>query len=233
LIGRYLSVLVLKVELFLLYFLSKTTKTYRGLKFGDFDLRGFKRILPHKPLIIEIGANDGSTTKEFIEIFPESIIECYEPDKRAIVKFRKQNFPANVNLIESAVSDYVGKIALNESSKKDVEWSYSSTISVPKFHKVSHPSIYFNKTSIVDCINLDKILDSRKVNLLWMDTQGVEYLILKGTKIANLNLIDFIYLEYSIFRLYSHSKRLGKIRKLLPNHYIMQLNQNDVLFAKL
>jgi FkbM family methyltransferase len=232
-ISRCLANLILKAEIILLYILSKTTTTYKGLKFGDFEIRGFKKILPSKPFIIEIGANDGSTTREFLTIFPESVIECYEPDKRAILNFRKQNFPENVTLIEAAVSDYVGYALLNESSKKDTEWSYSSSISAPKFHKITHPSIYFHRTSKVNCTTLDKVIDSRKVDLLWMDTQGLEYLILKGTKMTNLNRIDFIYLEHNVFGLYRDSKPLKEISKLLPNHYIMQLNQNDVLFAKI
>ena len=136
-------------------------------------------------------------------------------------------------MIEAAVSDYVGEALLNESSKKDDEWSYSSSISAPKYHKIIHPSIYFDRTSKVSCTTLDKVINLRKVDLLWMDTQGLEYLILKGTKMTNLDRIDFIYLEYNVFGLYRDSKPLKEISKLLPHHYIMQLNQNDVLFAKI
>jgi len=39
------------------------------------------------PVILEIGANIGQTTLDFLKEIPESTIYCFEPDPRAIATF--------------------------------------------------------------------------------------------------------------------------------------------------
>jgi FkbM family methyltransferase len=216
----------------LLKVLKLTTKTYRPLKFGDFDISGFESLLPFDPLIIELGANDGETTKEFVRIFPKGTIECYEPDKRAITKFKLNNFPKNVTLYEKAVSNESKEIEFYESHKSNQDWSYSSTISTPKLHKLFHPEISFNFAGKIEAAGINDVLKGRKVNLLWMDTQGSESSILRALSIIDLNKIDFIYLEYNLFRSFRGSSSVKDYMKILSGFYVFALHQNDVLFAK-
>jgi FkbM family methyltransferase len=227
-----LSKLLYYFEIISLKVLKLTNKTYSTLKFGDFDINGFQSLLPDNPLIIELGSNDGETTKEFVRIFPKATIECYEPDQRAIAKFKQNDFPKNVTLYEKAVSNESKKIDFFESRKPNQDWSYSSTISTPKFHKLFHPEITFNFAGKIETVGINEVLRGRKVNLLWMDTQGSESSILRAVSIEDLNKIDFIYLEYNLFRSFSGSSSVRDYLKILSGFNIIALHQNDVLFAK-
>jgi FkbM family methyltransferase len=223
----------LNISLLLVY--RKTRKSFRNLIFGDFDIGNFKKLLPNNPLIIEVGANDGTTTIEFIRSFKEAKIICFEPDARAIIEFKKNRLPPNVELFTCALSDEKGATDLYQSSKRDKIWTYSSSISKPLLHKYIYPEIYFNNSSRVETETLQNFALERgisRIDLLWLDTQGSERNILLGAGEDLIQNIDFIYLEYSLFRLYSGSTNLRNISKLLKNHYILALHQNDVLFAR-
>src|ERR1043165_3918927 len=55
------------------------------------------------PVIIEVGANVGQTTEEFLREMPGSKIFCFEPEPRAIAKFKDRISSPNVTLFECAV----------------------------------------------------------------------------------------------------------------------------------
>ena len=67
------------------------------------------------PVIIEVGANIGQTTMEFIKKIPNAKIYCFEPDPRAASKFR-ENIPnnENVRLFECAVGDVNGSVTFHQ-----------------------------------------------------------------------------------------------------------------------
>jgi hypothetical protein len=65
-----------------------------------------------------------------------------------------------------------------------------------------------------------------------MDTQGSESSILRALSIIDLNKIDFIYLEYNLFRSFRGSSSVKDYMKILSGFYVFALHQNDVLFAK-
>lgn len=53
----------------------------------NFDLLTLPRVLGSStPVIVEIGGHDGSTTKQFLNLFPESNIYVFEPGRTAIKK---------------------------------------------------------------------------------------------------------------------------------------------------
>ena len=69
------------------------------------------------PTILEIGCNSGGDTLAMLRAMPEARIYCFEPDPRAIARFRKElgsNFE-RVKLFEIAVSDRSGTIEFHAS----------------------------------------------------------------------------------------------------------------------
>jgi FkbM family methyltransferase len=209
---------------------------YKNLKFGDFEITNFKKLLPINPVIIEVGANDGSTTQEFIRNFPGAKIMCFEPDKRALSQFHKRKFPPSVEIYGYAISDKDGWIDFFQSTKLDEEWSFSSSISAPVLHKTFYPAIKFKTVKQVQTKTLQTFTSEKKIShidLLWLDTQGSERKVLEGMSQDLIENTEFIYLEFSLFKLYTDSSSLRKISKILKNHYILAIHQNDVLFAKL
>jgi FkbM family methyltransferase len=228
--------LITSISVIILIFLRKTNKNYKNLRFGDFDISKFKLLLPKEPLILEVGANDGTTTAEFLKVFPEAKIICFEPDSRSVTEFIKNKFPSNVEINNIALSDKDGTTPFFESSGRETQWTYSSSIMRPVMHKYIHPNIKFEEGTLVKTKKLQTFVSERKIShidLLWLDTQGYEKSILIGIEEEIMKNIDFIYLEFSIFKLYEGSVSLSQISKLLKYHYILALHQNDVLFAKL
>src|SRR3978361_1302916 len=67
---------------------------FRSLAFptsrsGTIDLRYLQSLIgKDAKIIIEIGANDGSHTFEFLRLFPKARIYAFEPDPRALSKFK-------------------------------------------------------------------------------------------------------------------------------------------------
>jgi 2-O-methyltransferase len=71
------------------------------------------------PTILEIGCNDGTHTLWLLEIFENPKIYCFEPDPRAITRFKtKIGQRSNVNLFEIALSDHNGEITFYQSGGK-------------------------------------------------------------------------------------------------------------------
>ena len=55
------------------------------------------------PIIVEVGANNGQTTVEILRAMPRATIYAFEPDPRAIAKFRAAVTHPNVHLYECAI----------------------------------------------------------------------------------------------------------------------------------
>lgn len=63
------------------------------------------------PVILEIGANYGTDTEEFLKMFGHLKIYCFEPDPRAIAKFKNRINDKRCTLYELAISDKDGEVA--------------------------------------------------------------------------------------------------------------------------
>ena len=79
------------------------------------------------PIIVEIGAHYGEDSMRMLEIFPKSIIYCFEPDPRNITIFKKHVNSDQIKLIELAVS--------NENGKAEFFQSFSNELPESTFQK--------------------------------------------------------------------------------------------------
>ena len=97
------------------------------------------------PTILDIGCNDGAEVNWFLQWFQNPRIFCFEPDPRAVRRFRaKFADRPNVVLFEMALSDRDGDIAFYQSDgePQDQEatgemvegWDLSGSIRKPKEH---------------------------------------------------------------------------------------------------
>ena len=90
------------------------------------------------PTILEIGCNDGGHSLWFLEMFESPEIYCFEPDPRAIERFkRKVGQRSKINLFEIALCDHNGEVDFYQSgghrNKKETkarpeEWDLSGSI---------------------------------------------------------------------------------------------------------
>ena len=189
------------------------------------------------PVILEIGANIGQTTLDFLKEIPESTIYCFEPDPRAIAAFKKNIHHPNVHLIESAVGNQNGTIVFHQSSGVDeyADWNQSGSIRKPKDHTKIWPKVTFDQSIEVPIIRLDdwaKSLEIPLIDFIWADTQGAESdLILGG--LETLKRVRYLYTEYGFQELYDGQVSLQEIDALLTEFSISRVFDWDALFENI
>ena len=101
------------------------------------------------PTILEIGANCGQSTATFIQQMPNATVYCFEPDPRAISKFKLMIQHPNVRLIEAAVGANSGHVMFHQSSGAEhidpAGWDHSGSIRKPKTHLDVWPWVKFER----------------------------------------------------------------------------------------
>lgn len=81
---------------------------------GIIDLTYFKDLIgKDNPVILDIGCNDGSHTMKFLELFNEAKVYSFEPDSRAIERYRNKVKDKRAKLFDIAIVDVLIAVALN------------------------------------------------------------------------------------------------------------------------
>ena len=187
------------------------------------------------PTILEIGCNDGGDTLAFLRAMPQAKIYCFEPDPRAIGRFKKNlgSQLDKVKLFEIAISNQTGPITFHASSGGDLPdgWDLSGSIRRPKNHLSEHPWVKFDKTITVSTCRLDDWCadnDIKQVDFIWMDVQGAEGDVIKGAS-KTLQKTRFLYTEYNNNELYEGQPSLKSLLALLPSFKVVTRYPDDVL----
>jgi len=193
------------------------------------------------PTILEIGCNDGSNTLWFLETFKNPKVYCFEPEPRAIARFKeKVGERFNIKLFEIALSDHNGEVDFYQSGVQLDEgqanampqgWDRSGSIRQPKEHLMIHPRVTFDRKITVMASTLDAWCDKHgigTIDFIWMDVQGAEIDVFRGAK-NTLAKTRFIYTEYSNLELYKGQFNLRKLMEHLKNFNVMIRYPGDVL----
>lgn len=204
------------------------------------EIRTLKQLIGKvDPVIVEIGANVGQTTEEFLREMPASRIYCFEPEPRAIAKFKDRIKSPNVKLFECAVGNENGRVSFHQSSGDGSvvarDWNESGSIRKPKLHKEGWPWVKFETQIEVPITRLDdwaRMENVSSVDLIWMDGQGAEGDIIEGglSVLANTR---FLYTEYGNREWYEGQIPLNTICHLLQNLELklIRLFPMDALFS--
>lgn len=194
------------------------------------------------PVILEIGCNDGGNTLWFLELFENPKVFCFEPEPRAIERFKRQvgNRP-NVTLVEMAISDRTGTATFHRSSghptaesvqKLPQGWDLSGSIRKPKEHLHIHPGVKFEETITVLTSTLDEWVERQRlgtIDFIWMDVQGAERDVIQGAK-RTLARTRYLYTEYGAFELYEGQVSLLELVRQLPDFRLATRYRGDALF---
>ncbi len=216
-----------------------TVQMFSGIRPGSLTHDRISKLLKKPdPVIFEVGCNDGSDTLEFVRRFPSARIYCFEPEPRAIRRFKQKldkSMP-QVTLFELALTDSDGWIDFHQSDGENGDlpegWDYSGSVRAPKSHLTKHPRVKFEKTTRVRTTTLDKIcndLGVSHIDFIWMDVQGAEGDVLRGAR-GMLPSIDYIYTEYSNEELYEGQLGLDGLKSELINFDVIVRYPGDVLF---
>lgn len=193
------------------------------------------------PIIFEIGANDGSDTSDFLSTFSKCTIHCFEPDKRAIVRFKNKPELSNPRCFfnEIAIGNIDGTIDFHESSgtagggfSNYGDWDKSGSIKKPKNHLIQNPWCHFDNTVKINVMKLDSYVKENKIDFIdfiWADVQGAEEdLILGGLNTLN-EKVKYLFTEVDFDEAYENAITLEKIQELLPNFEVVKKMEYDVL----
>lgn len=209
-----------------------------------------KLVATDSPTILEIGCNDGTDTLRFLEAMPGARIYCFEPDPRAIARFRETVNDNRVVLTTLALGDHTGFAKFHGSSgippEKSrnapsashycalPEWDLSGSISKPTGHLQRSSWVTFpeDRTIEVGITTLDDWLlyhtDITKIDFVWMDVQGAEHKVIQGA-FEGLSIIRYLYTEYCDKPLYEGQVPLAEIQKMLPTYKLLGIYGENAL----
>ena len=190
------------------------------------------------PVIIEVGANCGQTTIEMLKVMPRATIHAFEPDPRAIAKFRAALTHPNVHLYECAIGSINGTVDFHQSSGGEhlpdytQGWDQSGSIRRPKSHINVWPWVRFEHQLAVPIMTLDAWSEVHKItkaDFIWADVQGAESDLVEGAA-QFLRSSRYFYTEYSNDEWYEGQITLAELLKKLPDFDLVRRYAMDALF---
>jgi 2-O-methyltransferase len=190
------------------------------------------------PVIIEVGANCGQTTVELLKAMPGATIFAFEPEPRAIAKFRAAIANPNVHLYECAIGAVNGTTSFYQSSGAEhlleyrQGWDQSGSIRRPNSHLKVWPWVKFEKKITVPIMTLDDWSNQHqiaKADFIWADVQGAESDLVEGAA-RFLRSSRYFYTEYSNDEWYEGQITLADLQEKLPDFDLVRRYAMDALF---
>jgi len=180
--------------------LSLSSSARRGVDLHD----DIERILGRQPtLIIDVGAQNGQTTAEYLTRFPECRAYAFEPELEnyAQAKTRLEAFGDRAHLFMDAVGDVSTQVQLNVNSHTGTHSLLESGD-----QRYWDESVATLKRIPTQCRRLDDFfaeLKIEKADLLAMDIQGAELRALKGAEwLLGDQRVALVYCEVEFYELY-------------------------------
>ena len=195
--------------------------------------------------ILEIGANNGTDTLKLCGAAKYGIVFAFEPDPRAIQRFKEHVDHERIHLIESAVGATVGNMKFYQSSgvwpygeeqriiqKLSKDWDQSGSIRKPKKHIEKYPWVTFENEIDVPVTTFDNwTMENRIkfVDFIWADVQGAEADLIEGAT-NTLQYTRYFYTEFSHDELYEGALGLDDISSRLVDFDLLEVFEQDALF---
>lgn len=201
-----------------------------------FDRRKVLKLLikDKKPIIFDVGANNGSSLDEFKSWWADAAIHCFEPQEECWNELdeRAGAYPSGsvvinkvgAGAIESeGVTFYTHDITTGQSGFNRINTRSRDSIRLKELcnsgELLADYEASLNHTRTVPLIRLDSYISRsqiKKVNLLKIDTQGYEPEVLAGLG-DQLSDIDVVITELMLYDFYERSLSFSDIETyLLP-----------------
>lgn len=199
-----------------------------------------------RPVILDIGCNDGTHTKMFKTIFPLGKVYSFDPEPRAQERFFKNVphgalYPVALGAVDGTADFYPSEglpSPLPPAEFKEVSsrlpkgWDYSGSLRKPTGHLKAHPWCKFGEPVPVRVMRLDTWMHefpiAHAIDFIWADVQGAEIDLIQGG-LQTLAKTRYFYTEYSNRELYAGQIPLVKILEMLPNFEVVTVYPEDVL----
>lgn len=212
-------------------------RTMNRPEFGGLTMSDLRQLVTRPdPVILEIGAHDGTHTRAFASAFPGATIHAFEPDPRAAAKWRAQVDAPNVTLHTIAIGAQDGAATFHQSAstKESGAPSHdaSGSLRAPKNHLEAFSTVSFPATIEVTVKRLDSWCADEgvdRIDFIWADLQGAERDLIAGGGEA-LRRCRHFYTEYDNRELYEGQWTLDQIAAALPTHKLRRRWRADALF---
>lgn len=193
--------------------------------------------------ILDIGCNDGTHTRLFLDLFKKAKVYSFEPDGRAQRRFiagckdypRARLIPMAVGA-ETGVTDFYPSAGGPPGQSWPEGWDMSGSLRSPKLHLNAHPWCKFSKATKVLVTTLDTWAMGAAlpdvVDFIWADVQGAEIDLITGG-LETLEKTKYFYTEYSTKELYAGQVDLNRILELLPDFKVVEQWPEDVLLKNM
>lgn len=216
------------------------------VSYTKIDEDAIKRLVTTEtPTILEIGCNDGTHTSWFLEMFERPEIYCFEPDPRAVARFRDRLGDRDeVHLFEVAISDRGGTTTFHQSGGRrgtvddalmPEGWDQSGSIRPPKKVLGAYPWLSFDERIEVPTSRLDtwrRTQGIERIDFIWMDVQGAEMDVFGGGS-ETLARTKVLYTEYSNQEMYEGQSPLRRILRELTDFRVVTRFPGDVLLRNI
>jgi FkbM family methyltransferase len=189
------------------------------------------------PVIIEVGCNDGETTRQMLAVMPNAKITCFEPDPRPLRRsFIRED--RRVTTFQLAISDRYGTRTFNQSGGKVPgstapcadDWDYSGSLCKPTGHLERDKLVTFPTTIEVRTQTLDAMAPRVPcIDLLFADVQGAEALLILGGQ-QTLRKTRWFYCEFYNVEQYERQPDLKGLLSFLPDWDLVGTYANNALF---
>lgn len=210
------------------------------LRFDGIDFEEIRRLVGRDdPVVLDVGSNDGNMAREFLRVFPRCRLIAFEPDPRAVARWRASIQDPRASLIETAIGAVEGRATFHQSSGQpepgaSADWDKSGSLRAPKTHLQTWPWCKFETTIEVPVSPLDRWtreLGLDRVDFLWADVQGAESDLIAGAA-ETLRMTRYFFTEYTNAEWFEGQIDLPAMRALLPDFEIVKLFSDDVLFRR-
>ena len=175
-------------------------------------------ISTENPLILDVGANLGSSVAFYRRLFPNARVIAFEPDPQTFRRLKRRHGNAsNVTLLNCGVGATPGRLTLQRNTHSstnsflEIDENTSWVRGTPGFRKIDPVE--------VDMVTLDGIADTLsldRIDFVKCDTQGFEPEVLNGArKLLEERRIGLLRLEILCGRFYRKSVSLFDIETIL------------------
>jgi len=183
------------------------------------------------PTVIQLGACDGSYTRELFECCRKPcLFYAFEPDPRNSELCR---VPEGVELIRGAVGNVSGMVPFHLCAQHPNGDFGSSSLSPFKDVAKEFPWCKEVDTVFVPCFRLDDLCPYLKVDLIFMDIQGAERLMIDGAR-QTLAKTKWLWTEFDgldvCLGFYEHSSSLKELKEMLSGWEVVEVIGGDALF---
>jgi FkbM family methyltransferase len=162
-------------------------------RMGEDPFRDMQEFLQgvSRPLVFDVGANEGQSVDIFKRHFPASTIHSFEPSEDTYLKLRDRTSSiAGVSTWNCALGSAVGSKALHENTRPKM--SSFLELGSGGWGKIQ-------KTSVVDVTTIDQFCRDKgidRIDVLKSDTQGYDLEVFKGAaEMMRRNKISLIFCE--------------------------------------